>query len=66
MSDTPKPGQTYFPGFESDYFPGAQLLQIESVGESYEDGGYDITADDGIAYDCYWSSKLEMWVYHNS
>ena len=75
---SPQVGEHYWSGFESDYDdrfddPGhvvvlenltPETMTIVEVGIQYEDGvGWEITASDGVGYDCYWSEKLKFWVY---
>ena len=67
----PEFGDEFFPVFECDFEDepcgDIQMLRIQEVDEEIEDGfgrtGFSITAEDWIGYDCFWSEKLQKWVY---
>lgn len=60
----PEQGQEYWPFFEYELpKEGDAPLLIETFDSEYDDGGFEITANDGIGYDCYWSEKHECWCY---
>lgn len=53
---TPKVGDI----FDDD---GIKRTIIE-VGHQYDDGlGWQVTLDNDIGYDCYWSEKMKCWQY---
>ena len=68
-SRTPQLNDSYYPHFESDWGnpEWCQELKIQSVEGEIEDSqgvkGFNITANDWIGYDCFWSDKLQKWVY---
>lgn len=61
-----------YTGFQSDEPEfltrnGEDVLLIIFVGDRIEDeagtSGWDVTCEDGIGYDCFWSEKLGIFVY---
>ena len=73
MTKPPIPfSDTMYTGFESDepeikVRNGTDVLMIESIEQEIEDDqgnvGWSVTCEDEVGYDCFWSAKLQMYVY---